>query len=238
MFNAQQIKDLNDTELQVFEYIMNNSLIIPFLTIRELANEAQVSTTTILRFVKKMGYDSYNDFKYAYKMSMQDEKHFERDYDFSEVIDCLKKFDSDFYHDKFNEAMALIGNSENIIFLGVGNSGAVCHYGARRFTSSGKFAIAINDPYLKMSAISENSLLIVLSVSGETPEIIDMVTSSKQGSCKIVAITTSQSSTLAKLADLTIPYYIKKIGTEIFDLTTQIPVIAIIENLTTMCFHK
>ena len=134
--------------------------------------------------------------------------------------------------------MALIGNSENIIFLGVGNSGAVCHYGARRFTSSGKFAIAINDPYLKMSAISENSLLIVLSVSGETPEIIDMVTSSKQGSCKIVAITTSQSSTLAKLADLTIPYYIKKIGTEIFDLTTQIPVIAIIENLTTMCFHK
>ena len=89
-----------------------------------------------------------------------------------------------------------------------------------------------------MSAVSENSLLIVLSVSGETPEIIDMVTSSKQGSCKIVAITTSQSSTLAKLSDLTIPYYIKKIGTEIFDLTTQIPVIAIIENLTTMCFHK
>ena len=94
MFKAQQIKDLNDTELQVFEYIMNNSLIIPFLTIRELASVAQVSTTTILRFVKKMGYDSYNDFKYAYKMSMQDEKHFERDYDFSEVIDCLKKFDS------------------------------------------------------------------------------------------------------------------------------------------------
>ena len=48
------------------EYIMNNSLIIPFLTIRELASVAQVSTTTILRFVKKMGYDSYNDFKYAY----------------------------------------------------------------------------------------------------------------------------------------------------------------------------
>lgn len=238
MFNAQQIKDLNDTELQVFEYIMNNSLIIPFLTIRELANETQVSTTTILRFVKKVGYDSYNDFKYAYKMSMQNEKHFERDYDFSEVIDCLKKFDSDFYHDKFNEAMYLIGNSENIVFLGVGNSGAVCQYGARRFTSSGKFAIAINDPYLNMRALNTNSLLIVLSVSGETPEIINLVTACKQGNCKIIAITTSQSSTIAKLSDLVIPYYIKKIGTEVFDMTTQIPVIAIIENLTTMCFYK
>ena len=30
MFKAQQIKDLNDTELQVFEYIMNNSFSLSY----------------------------------------------------------------------------------------------------------------------------------------------------------------------------------------------------------------
>lgn len=238
MFKAQQIKELNDSELQVFEFIMNNQLIVPYLTIRELASHSNVSTTTILRFIDKMGFDSYNDFKYAYRLSLQNDSHFEQEYDYSAVIDCLKKFDSDFYRDMFNEAMILIGNSEEIIFIGVGNSGAVCQYGARRFTSSGKFAIAINDPYLKLPGLNRNNLVIVLSVSGETPEIIDLVTSCRQGDCKVLAITTSKSSTLAKLADLTIPYYIKKVGVQMFDMTTQIPAIAVIENLTTMCLKK
>ena len=51
MFKAQQIKELNDSELQVFEFIMNNQLIVPYLTIRELASHSNVSTTTILRFI-------------------------------------------------------------------------------------------------------------------------------------------------------------------------------------------
>ena len=33
MFKAQQIKDLNDTELQVFEYIMNNRILVKLLTV-------------------------------------------------------------------------------------------------------------------------------------------------------------------------------------------------------------
>lgn len=238
IFDAKQIKKLNDLEIEVFEYIMSNSLIIPYLTIRELADNVGVSTTTILRFVKKIGYDSYNDFKFAYKMSLQSEEHFERIYDFSEVIECLKKFSTSYYLDKFNEAMVIIGNSENVVFFGVGNSGTICQYGARRFTSAGKFTMAVNDPFLKMASLNPSTVVIVLSVSGETPEVIDTLATLKKESCKIIAITTSQSCTIAKMADLTIPYYINKIGTDVFDMTSQIPVVAIIENLATMCFHK
>lgn len=238
MFNAEVIKSFNDIELGIFEYIMANSLIIPFMTIRELAKEADVSTTSIMRFIKKVGYDSYNDFKYAYKMSLKNENHLERNYDFSEVIDCLKKFNSTYYRDKFNEAMVLIGNSENVIFLGIGNSGTVCEYGARRFTSAGKFAICISDPYLKLSTLSQHSLVIALSVSGETPQVVDMVTSCKQAGCKIIVITTSENCTLARLSDVTLPYYINRNRTEYFDMTSQMPVVGIIENLTTMCFQS
>lgn len=236
MFEAEVIKLFNDGELEIFEFIMANNLVVPYMSIRELANEVGVSTTTVMRFIKKVGYDSYNDFKYACKISLKSDKHLERNYDFSEVIDCLKKFNSTYYKDKFNDAMVLIGNSENVMFLGVGNSGAVGQYGARRFTSAGKFAISISDPYLKLSSLNEKTLVIALSVSGETSQVIDMVTSCKNVGCKVIVVTTTENCTLARLSNITIPYYINKNGIKNFDMTTQMPVVGIIENLTTMCF--
>lgn len=238
MFEAEVIKTFNQVEIGIFEFIMANSLVIPYMTIRELAKEVAVSTTSIMRFIKKIGYDSYNDFKYAYKMSLKSDLHLERNYDFSEVIDCLKKFNSTYYKDKFNEAMVLIGNSENVLFLGLGNSGTVGEYGARRFTSAGKFAISVSDPYLKLSSLSRDTLIIALSVSGETPQVVDMIMSCKQAGCKVIVITTTENCTLARLSDVTIPYYINKNRTKFFDMTTQMPVIGIIENLTTMCFQE
>lgn len=238
MFSPEIVKSFNNVECEVFEFIMSNSLIVPYMTIRELASEVGVSTTTILRFINKVGYESYNEFKYAYKQLLKSDKHLERNYDFSEIIDCLKKFNSTYYKDKMNDALTLIGNSDNVAFIGVGNSGMICQYGARRFTSAGKFSVGINDPYLKLDTLNNKMLVIALSVSGETEQIIDMVTKCKQAGCKIIVITTTENCTLSRLSDVTIPYYINKNSTKFFDMTSQMPVVGIIENLATMCFRK
>lgn len=235
---AEHIKTFNDIEIKIYEFIMKNSLLIPYMTIRELASEIDVSTTSILRFINKVGYSSFTDFKYAYKVSLQNENKLQSKYDFSEVIDCLKKFDSTFYKDKFNDAIEILGNVDNVVFLGIGNSGIVGQYGARRFSSVGKFALAINDPYLRINSFTENSAIIALSVSGETIEIINEINACKKFGCKVISITTTENCTISKLSDVCIPYYINKEGLEYVDLTTQVPAIGIIENLARMCFTK
>lgn len=52
------IEKLNEKEIKVYQYILAHSLEFPFMTIRELADKVQVSTTVILNYVKKMGYMS------------------------------------------------------------------------------------------------------------------------------------------------------------------------------------
>ena len=52
MLKKEVIEKLNEKEIKVYRYILAHSLEFPFMTIREVANGVQVSTTVILNFVK------------------------------------------------------------------------------------------------------------------------------------------------------------------------------------------
>ena len=55
MFAYEEIKQLNDLEMLVYDYVMKNKKQITFMTVRELAAAVHVSTATVVRFCKKMG---------------------------------------------------------------------------------------------------------------------------------------------------------------------------------------
>ena len=81
-------------------YILKHSIQFPYMSIRELADEIPTSTASIMRFVKKMGYDSFPELKYAYKKEEKEVSlHMVNDLD--ETIDCLKKFNTPYYQDLF-----------------------------------------------------------------------------------------------------------------------------------------
>lgn len=55
MFTHKAIAELNALEMMVYNYVIKNKNPVMYMTIRELAEAAGVSTTTVLRFCKKMG---------------------------------------------------------------------------------------------------------------------------------------------------------------------------------------
>lgn len=232
MIKSDIIKSFNEKEMRIYEFISKNAVKVPYMTIRELASSVSVSTTTVLNFVKKVGYENYSSFKYEYKLQEEKVIHKDAKYDFKEIIQCLDKFDSDTYKNRFKEAADIIDRSDKIIFIGIGNSGMVAQYGARLFSSIGRFSFVINDPYLRIEKLEDDCVMIVLSISGETPEIIREVEDSKKFGCNVIAITTTENSTLARISDVTIPYYIESIYDDEIDITTQIPAIAILENIS------
>lgn len=62
MFTHKAIAALNALELMVYNYVSKHKNQVMYMTIRELAEAAGVSTTTVLRFCKKMGCDGYSNF--------------------------------------------------------------------------------------------------------------------------------------------------------------------------------
>ena len=65
MFNEEKIKSFSTTDMRIYNYILKHSIQFPYMSIRELAEEIPTSTASIMRFVKKMGYDSFPELKYA-----------------------------------------------------------------------------------------------------------------------------------------------------------------------------
>ena len=50
MFTYEEIMSLNELEMNVYQYILKNKEKAVYMKIRELAEEAHVSTTTVLRW--------------------------------------------------------------------------------------------------------------------------------------------------------------------------------------------
>ena len=88
----------------------------------------------------------------------------------------------------------------------------------------------------------EESIIIVLSVEGETNLLIDNSSILKESSSTLVSITNSRNSTLARISDYNISYYIQKERKETdemkVDITSQIPAVYIVEALARLTMEK
>lgn len=239
MFNYEIIQSLNDLELLLYRYIMKNAEKVIYMRIRELADEAHVSTTTILRFCKKVNCEGYSEFKIKLKMHIQRNENNKINDDTSIIIDFFKKLDNSELDRKLNVVCDLIKEARNVILIGTGTSGILCKYAARYFSSIGKFAMYIDDPYFPRNyKIYEDSIIIAISVSGETPTVIDHISNLKRENSTVVSITNSENCTVAKISDLNISYYVQREKIGISDITTQIPVLYIIENIGKRLHNK
>lgn len=67
MFSYEEIQKYNETDIRIYKYIVSDINKIQYMTIRELAKELQVSTSTILRFCNKNNFDGYSEFKETLK---------------------------------------------------------------------------------------------------------------------------------------------------------------------------
>lgn len=59
----QQKEHFTERESQIADYILNHCEQVLQMTTRQLASETYTSATVIVRFVKKLGYQGFNDFK-------------------------------------------------------------------------------------------------------------------------------------------------------------------------------
>lgn len=240
MFNEEKIKSFSTTDMRIYNYILKHSIQFPYMSIRELADEIPTSTASIMRFVKKMGYDSFPELKYAYKKEEKEVSlHMVNDLD--ETIDCLKKFNTPYYQDLFKEVAYILGNANMIIFDGMGDSAKNAEYAARRFSINGFFSAALTDPYQRVSMDGTDIVVVMLSVSGNTPELIRKANGYKAAGSTLITITASDDNTLTKMSDHNISYYVNDVRTEEMSRTTQVPALSIIEilsNITQRICHN
>lgn len=233
MFTVEEIQSLNELELAVYEYVIQHKSAVSYMRIRELAAEAHVSTSTVLRFCKKMGCDGYMEFKLRMKEYVGQKDVAELPEDVAELKAFFDRMETKKFEKKLEEAAAMVARAERVVFIGIGNSGYIGQYGARYFTNLGKFSLFISDPFYPINMIDAlATTAIVLSVSGESEQVVKIVNGLKKADCRVISITNTEQCTVARLADIGLSYYITmRRGEEKVDYSSQVPAIYLIETL-------
>ena len=107
---------------------------------------------------------------------------------------------------EFVKAVELISNlNGKIIISGVGKSGNIAGKIAASFTSTGIPSIYLNPvdaSHGDMGIVEKNDVLIILSNSGESHELTDLINFCKKKDIKIISITSISKSLLSKNSDI------------------------------------
>ncbi|MFC4651934.1 MurR/RpiR family transcriptional regulator [Lactococcus nasutitermitis] len=237
-FGNIDFQKLTFTEKVIYNYLKNNVDKIPYLHVRDIALEAHAGSSSVMRLIHKMGFDSYIDFKEYIKGQKE-----------APVVEdsIFKAFLPEDYPKNIEEILEELAdkiiNSDNLIFTGIGASGLICDYAARRFAGIGINSFSFSDVTYPISTKLKNTaynLVIALSISGETNEIIEVLTSLQENKdITIAAITPNVNSTIAQLSDIAISYRVDERRVNIhYDLSSQLPAVFLLESLSELVYQR
>lgn len=211
-------KNLTSTDKQISEFIKKNYDQIPFLTIHMLADKINSSAPTISRFVKKLGYSSYRDFKYdIVKDNIPGDMH--------EMYEPIVKTDSEeeIIRKVFNanieglrdtlkildfETMKAIAEhiagARRLIFLGIGGSGVISNLAATRFLHLDIQCESLNDEYqivVQGLRLDQRDVVVGISHSGRTRITLEGLRFAKEGQAVTVGISNYDTPQMRKVCD-------------------------------------
>lgn len=232
MFSYDNIQKFNETEIRIYKFIVDNGEKIPYMTIRELADGIKVSTSTILRFCNKLDCDGYKEFKERLKKYVYEIQEMPPQSDLTEILHYFKKTNTNSFEQKIEKGADFVRKAETVIFVGSGSSGALAKYGARYFSNLGKFSIGLEDTLYPITKNMKTTVIIALSVSGETKGVINLINQFKISKCSILSITNQSNSTISQISDWNISYNMNiHQANGGYNATTQVPVLFLIEAL-------
>ncbi|MFA1712468.1 MurR/RpiR family transcriptional regulator [Peribacillus frigoritolerans] len=205
------------TEEELAHYILQRPEEVSQLTISQIAKKLHISPATITRFCQKLAFSGFNEFRHELKRFVdlrntpKNMKNIKQvDYFAKLYQDHLGIIDNTFHittYDNIQKAVSFLTKANKIHVYGIGSSGIAAQEFKSKFFRIGLTVEAITDPHQSMmdAALSnENSVVIGISISGTTKEVISAVKiAKKQGACTLV-FTGDKNSELSQLGDLSL----------------------------------
>jgi DNA-binding MurR/RpiR family transcriptional regulator len=193
---------LTNTDIKILKYISKVQIEgnIFSLKIEDIANKMNVSNSKITKTIQKCGFSGYKDFKqYIYlenKKPSQDNAIMQ--YLNNTLIHSLDKTFENISNYDFHVFNGLIESATNIVFLSGGLNHHIASIFAAKFNKIGKKSKAIEISNPECNNITENSLLIVISLSGKNYKIKNRIKYIKENviHTKIISITLANKSNI------------------------------------------
>ncbi|MFW7344031.1 transcriptional regulator HexR [Pollutimonas sp. H1-120] len=211
----KRLASLSAAERKVAQLILAQTRDVAKSALGDVARQAQVSEPTVIRFCRSMGYKGWPDFKIKLAASLMvgvpyvhsslsagDGTAVLAAKVLDNAVSALLRIRNDISADHIDKAIDLLIGARRIEFYGVGNSGIVAADAQHKFFRFDLATVAYSDSHVQLMAASllgGKDVLVAISHSGRSRELLDAVKLARKNGCPILAITASNTP-LAELA--------------------------------------
>lgn len=208
--NLKQHYDrLSVNEQEVIDYLMRQEE-VETITLKTIANELFISSSTVIRACKKLGYQTYNELRYDLRLSKELKKDqaksvassFEQmkeqiQVEFAHTISILSEKDFQIFAQKILAA-------RRIFCIGVGSS----YMAMTDFNRKLKLINIWSNDYFEQYSIDRikdiatpKDVIIVFSLGGSNKDVNHSILQVKEQGATVLSITTLGNHLLAKISD-------------------------------------
>ena len=213
------IQDLNPSEKKVADYVLENAGEVVYTSITELAGLINVSEATVVKFCQSIGLSGYQELKIMLARDGGKAGKKERIYGEIEKGDSLEDAEDKLFQmyeeslastrrllecEAVEEAAEQLLDADQRYFFGYGASALVAEDAELKFRRIALPATAVSkvhDQKMIAANLGEDDVVVAISDSGRTRELLEAVDILKKNGCRVIAITSQAGSPLAEKAD-------------------------------------
>lgn len=242
-------EQLTGSDEKLANYIIENATITRSMTIQALAQSTKLSTATVSRFVKRIGYSSFREFSVSLAIATPTEATFFGEIDENDnpeaivkkvfsgaqnaltaTSDLLKPVD-------MIQATDWLINARRVGLFGIGGSSIVAFNGYHKLLRT-PLDVEQHPDYdvqlMQAVRMKSSDVAIIISHSGRNSDTLKIAEQLKENGVKIIAITAYPQADLAKHADLVLASAAEEVNIRSESMSSLIAQITIVDSLFTL----
>ena len=208
---AQVYSALGEASRQVADYFRHNYAKVANSSLRNLSDKIGVSTATISRFARQLGFASFDQLKLALLKEIDNTTNGDVETNDNSLASARKTVNANIAalegtlsfltQDQIDHSVNLLLDANKVALCGLGSSNVIAKAAYHTFLRLPLTLIADNDYHMQlMSAnkLTEHDVAIVISHTGNDTDILALVDLLSAHQVPIIAVTSYATSPLAK----------------------------------------
>lgn len=245
----KRMEYMTPVERRIADFMLANPNKVINMPVKEIAKHSSTSDAAIVRFAKRIGLRGIKELK----VELAKELHTLEQENISRVIDLEEDTHIDIFDKVFKNTIQALYNTEKIVnrkkmktaaekiveadntfIFGVGDSANVGHdleQKLHRVNINGFFTA---DKYLCMTRLTnakKNDVLFVITLSGKTQEVIEIVKFAKKLGVMTIILTQNHSSIAKRNSDIALEITEEETNIQYMNMTSRIAQLVICDVL-------
>jgi RpiR family carbohydrate utilization transcriptional regulator len=237
---------LSPVQKKLADFITANREALPALDLKQLARKARVSSATVTRFCRAIGFAGFHEFKMASAQELVSLPLVFEDFDpndddesriskvFAAYIQSLIDTRAMLSVPNLVDLADRIKRARQVSVFGIGSSGSMAVAASHRLALLGVPCQAHTDPYeqtIAASVMTADDVAIGISHSGTSRITVDTIRLARKQGAFTVAITNHANSPLARVASLSLLTSLHERKVHVASLTSRVAQLTLVDCL-------